>query len=91
MDPGFDATVASGGPDLIIRNQTDAPVVITAIAVDGEMTVRIYGRTVPGQEITLGNAIVSDRGPVAELYRTVRQDGVIIRHERVNRSVYYSP
>lgn len=91
MDPGFDATVASGGPDLVIRNQTDAPLVITAEAADGTLTVRMFGKTVPGQQITLHNKIVSEHGPIAELYRTVWQDGVAVRTERVNRSVYYSP
>lgn len=90
MDPGFDATVASGGPDLKIRNQTETPLVITAEAVDGRLTVRIFGKTVPGQEITLHNNIVSERGPVAELYRTVWHDGVAVRTERVNRSVYHA-
>ncbi len=46
VDIGRDATISTGGPDLVLQNSSDAPLYIQAWADEEEktVTVRLYGR-----------------------------------------------
>ena len=44
---GLDATVSTGGPDLVFKNNTQAPIFIFTYAADYKMTVYVYGAPLP--------------------------------------------
>lgn len=53
---GLDATVVDGSIDFQFQNDTDAPIYIYALGHDGELRFRIFGKKVPGREVSLERA-----------------------------------
>lgn len=61
---GFDATISSGGPYFIWKNNTDYPIFVFASATMNKITVELYGAPLPyGENITY-EEVVSARGTV---------------------------
>jgi vancomycin resistance protein YoaR len=61
MDPGMDATVSWGGPDLVLRNETGSHVLITVSNEPvGALTVRIFGAPAPAAKL---QSVVLDSYP----------------------------
>lgn len=47
VELGFDAAISSGGPKLVIKNNTDYPMYIFASANTSKLTIEIYGKQLP--------------------------------------------
>lgn len=55
---GFDATISSGGPYFIFKNNTDYPIYIVTSATMSKTTVEIYGAPLPyGDNITYAEKV----------------------------------
>lgn len=82
--PGFDATIALGGPDLKFRNNTGHYLLIqvTTRLDRGRQTIQFYG-TSPGWEVSVDNVAISNGGHDVSYVRTVRKDGEILRQETI--------
>jgi vancomycin resistance protein YoaR len=86
---GRDATL-SEQIDLKIKNTSKAPVYIAARPQGSRLVITIYGATVRGRNVGL---MVKKEKPApthvkAELFRIVKQDGMLVREERIGRSEY---
>lgn len=53
---GRDATVSYPAPDFQFRNNTEGPIAIAVQAGGGQITFRVLGKKVPGQEVKLSTA-----------------------------------
>lgn len=82
--PGFDATIAIGGPDLKFRNNTGHYLLIQVdTRLDlGRQTIRFYG-TPPAWEVSVDNLYIGNNGHSVSYDRTVTQDGAIILQETI--------
>ncbi|MBC8121336.1 MAG: VanW family protein [Gemmatimonadaceae bacterium] len=86
---GRDATVARGLKDLKFVNNTNTPIYISYTLRNRSLQAVIYGRKVDGQKVSLTRQ-VRRRAPghvKAQLYRTIRLDG-IDRKERILSHTY---
>lgn len=86
--PGFDATIYAGGPDLKFRNNTGHYLLIQ-VETDLDayrQTVRFYG-TAPGWSVSIEDYWLSADGHAASYRRVVRKDGKVI-DERTFYSYY---
>ncbi len=54
VDIGRDATISTGGPNLIFANNTDSPITVSAVTNDSDnsITVRIFGKKPTGYAYT---------------------------------------
>ena len=87
---GRDATVAWNATDLKFRNNTSAPVMVAYRATGSRLTATLYGARKPGRRVSV-MVRKQQRGPrhlTAQLFRTVRQNGKVVRKEQVGKSVY---
>jgi len=87
---GRDATVAYGDKDLRFTNNTDAPIYITYTFRNQTLSVTLFGKKTPGEQISLRPSI-QRLGPGkinAQLYRIVKQDGKVISKSRLFSHAY---
>lgn len=93
ISAGRDATVAYGSIDLQFQNNSDAPVYISSSASKGRIVFRILGKATQGKKVSLiTTGGVSRRGGrAATLYRVVRQDGQVVKRERISSDSYNPP
>jgi len=82
---GRDATVAWGSIDLQFQNSTDGPIALMADGSRGQVLVRIFGRKDAGKSVQVTS---SRSGLHATVWRTVKQDGKVVRRELVSRDHY---
>lgn len=82
---GQDATVAWGVKDMRFRNNTNAPVYIAMSFSRQKLTVTLFGKRTPGQIVLLKPVVQRlGRGQIdAQLYRTIKVNGQIVRKERL--------
>jgi vancomycin resistance protein YoaR len=110
---GRDATVAYGLLDLRFRNNTPAPIYISAEIAGNRLTVGIYGsksslrdvaiqrtepKRIPHRTITYTDASLPPGARVTKrpghggysvsTYRVVKNNGVVIRRERISSDLY---
>lgn len=87
---GRDATLGWNSLDMRFKNDTAAPLYIAYEASGGILTATIYGAKRSGRQIAV--SVKAKRlGPhkvTAALYRTFKQDGKVVRKERIGRSDY---
>lgn len=89
IEPGKDATVYYGSLDYRFRNTTDAPIVIRSVARGGRLRISLYGAAPPPNPIEVVSSVRWRNGKAyATVYRVVKQDGRVIRKERLHRNVY---
>ena len=62
LAPGRDATVVYGSIDFRFRNNTEAPIAISADSRGQRVRIRIFGKTVPGQTVRIERTNVSSWG-----------------------------
>lgn len=82
--PGFDATISQGGPDLRFRNNTGHYLLIQ-VETDLEhsrQTIRFYG-TSPGWTVTIDRYELTNGGSTVSYRRTVSRDGEILLQETI--------
>lgn len=82
--PGFDATIALGGPDLKFRNSTGHTLLLY-VETDLEASsqkIMFYG-TSPGWEVSVDNVEITNWGHDVSYVRTVRQDGQVLLQETI--------
>ena len=87
---GRDATVAWGGFDMKFKNNTATPVYISYRVSGNRAIATLYGKRTPGQRVNL-YASAQRKGPreiIAQLYRTIRQNGKVVKKEKVGSSHY---
>jgi vancomycin resistance protein YoaR len=85
-----DATVVWGGFDMKFKNNTKAPIYISYQVSGNRAIATLYGRKTPGQRVNL-YAQAQRKGPreiTAQLYRTIRQNGKVVKKEKVGSSHY---
>jgi vancomycin resistance protein YoaR len=83
--PGFDATIAIGGPDLKVRNNTGRYLLIQVdTRLDlGYQTFRFYG-TSPGWNVTVDNVSIMSGGHDVSYVRTVTDaEGMVLWQETI--------
>ncbi len=92
---GRDATVAYGLLDLKIRNNTSAPVYVSAVAAGSRLTIRLYGNGNAKQDVriitTRPREVLKKNGKTVTavtVYRVVSENGVDVRKERVSSDKY---
>jgi vancomycin resistance protein YoaR len=87
---GRDATVAWGDFDMKFKNDTEAPIYISYRIAGNRAVATLYGKKMPGQRVNL--YVQSQRkGPrevTAQLYRTIRRNGKVVKKEKVGSSHY---
>jgi len=87
---GRDATVAWNSFDMRFKNDTQAPVYISYKMSGSRLTATLYGARKPGQRVSV--AVKSKKlGPHridAQLYRTIRRGGKVVKKEKVGESHY---
>jgi vancomycin resistance protein VanW len=87
---GRDATVAWGSFDMKWKNNTPAPIYINYQIRGNRATVTLFGRRVPGQSVRL-KVVARNLGPrrkTAQLFRTIRRGGKVVKKEKVGASNY---
>lgn len=62
LAPGRDATVVYGSIDFRFKNNTAAPVAISADSRGQRVRIRIFGKTVPGQSVRIERTNISSWG-----------------------------
>ena len=80
--PGFDATIYVGGPDLRFRNNTGHYLLIQ-VETDltaSRQTIRLYG-TSPGWSVSIEDYWLSADGHSASYRRVVRRDGQVLSEQ----------
>lgn len=87
---GRDATLAWNLLDLKFKNNTNAPVFIDFRLSGNRLIATLYGKRVPGQQVTLKvNKQKPDSTHVkTELYRTIKHSGKVVAKERIGRADY---
>ncbi len=91
--PGLEAAVAEPGPDLVLRNDTGAELIVEAYVAEGRVTLRLWGRA-DGRQVTVLPPDVQTLAPTAEAEpsrvvtlvvneRVIRPLGGPARRERV--------
>lgn len=90
---GRDATVAYGSLDFQFQNTMDTPVYLSASSKGGKLTFRIYGKKTPGKKVNLttSGGWNGRGGRTAVLYRTVSENGQVVRRERIASDSYNPP
>lgn len=91
LPPGRDATLAWDQNDLKIKNTTGAPVYIAYHLSGNRLTATVYGKKPPaGRRVTLkvNKKSLGKQRLSTELYRIIKQNGKVIRKERIGRAVY---
>lgn len=87
---GRDATVAWGSFDMKFKNNTSAPIYISYKTSGDRAIATLYGKKIPGQQvnITVRSQRKGPRRIIAQLYRTIRRNGKIVKKEKVGSSYY---
>ena len=91
VDGGMDATVVYGSQDFKFKNTRDYPIKIESSVSGGVARVRIHGlRTDNEYNISIESKTVknSKKSFVVEAYKVYRQDGEVVRRERLSRDTY---
>ena len=91
VDGGMDATVVYGSQDFKFVNTRDYPIKIESSVSGGIARVKVYGlRTDNEYKITIESKTVknSSNSFVVEAYKVYRQDGEVIKRERISRDTY---
>ena len=91
VDGGMDATVVYGSQDFKFKNTRDYPIKIESSVSGGVARVRIHGlRTDNEYNISIESKTVknSNKSFVVEAYKVYRQDGEVVRRERLSRDTY---
>ena len=97
-EPGMDATVVYGSQDFKFTNTRDYPVKIVSTVSGGVATVSIYGlKTDEEYDISIETEIIKTiakktssgyTGYVVDSYKVYRQNGTIIKREKISRDTY---
>lgn len=95
---GFDATVAYGSQDFKFVNSRNYPIKIVSSVENGYCTVSIYGlRTDNEYEVSIEAEIIKtipkktaggQTGYVADSFRITKQNGNLIKREKISRDTY---
>ncbi len=87
---GRDATVSWGHFDMKFRNNTSAPLRIRYTIRGDRITASLFGKKTPGQKVSLAvrQQKVGPNHIQAQLYRTFRRNGRVVKKELVGRSDY---
>ena len=91
VDGGMDATVVYGSQDFKFKNTRDYPIKIESSVSGGIARVRIHGlRTNNEYNISIESKTVknSSKSFVVDAYKVYRQDGEVIRREKLSRDTY---
>ena len=91
VDGGMDATVVYGSTDFRFVNTRDYPIKIESTVSGGIARVKIYGlRTDNEYDISIESRTVknSSKSFVVEAYKVYRQDGEVVKRERLSRDTY---
>lgn len=87
---GRDATVAWGSFDMKWKNATRAPIYIDYQIRGDRVIATLFGQRMPGQSVRL-NVKARNLGPrkkVAQLFRTIRRNGIVVKKEKIGTSNY---
>ena len=87
---GHDATVAWGSFDMKWKNSTTAPIFISYKIRGNQVTATLFGRRVAGQKVNLNvvSKTLGERRITAQLYRTIRRNGKVVKKEKIGTSNY---
>jgi vancomycin resistance protein YoaR len=87
---GRDATVAWGSFDNKWKNNTGAPIYISYKIKGNRAIATLFGRRVPEQKVSLRvvSKNLGERKIAAQLYRTIRRNGKVVKKEKVGTSNY---
>ncbi|MBI3305073.1 VanW family protein [Candidatus Parcubacteria bacterium] len=85
---GFDATIYPGGPDLVFRNDTNAPILIQTRVEGTNLTIDFFGAP-DGREVTIDGPYEFEKNPDGSLKAKITQ--IVSRNgELIGKKTFWS-